>query len=621
MIVRDIDELMVLDDEAHHIHDSKLAWFQSIQDIHNRLLQKGSALALQLDVTATPKHDNGAIFVQTVADYPLVEAISQNVVKHPVLPDAPSRARLTERQSAKYTEKYADYIDLAVIEWRKASTEHEKVGKKAILFVMTDDTRNCDDVADYLTGRYPEFADAVLVIHTKNNGDISEAASGKAKDELESLRKQAAEIDDASSPFKVIVSVMMLKEGWDVRNVTTILGLRPYSAKSNILPEQTLGRGLRKMYPGGLVEYVSVVGTDAFMEFVESIQREGVELERKPMGAGTTAKAPLVVEVDIEDVSKDIEALDIEIPILTPRVYREYKNLAELDSGAFGHQRMLYRQFSEEQQRQIVFKDITTGEVTHTTILDSAGVADYQSVIGYFAQIIMKELRLVSGYDVLYGKVKSFVRDELFDRTVDLDSPNTLRNLSETPVTKTLVETFKRAINDLTVRDRGDAEIRDTIKLRQTRPFVVNDQGYLVPKKSVFNRIIGDRHFELEFASFLERCSDVQSYAKNYLAVHFKLDYVNADGDISNYYPDFLVKLSDVETVVVETKGLADLDVPLKMVRLRQWCEDVNRVQSDVKYAFVYVDQESFETYRPESFRQLLQGFTEYQAQPQTARE
>ena len=120
MIVRYIDELMILDDEAHHIHDSKLAWFQSIQDIHNRLLQKGSALALQLDVTATPRHDNGAIFVQTVVDYPLVEAISQNVVKHPVLPDAPSRAKLAERQSAKYTEKYADYIHLGVIEWRKA---------------------------------------------------------------------------------------------------------------------------------------------------------------------------------------------------------------------------------------------------------------------------------------------------------------------------------------------------------------------------------------------------------------------------------------------------------------------------------------------------------------------
>ena len=65
----------------------------------------------------------------------------------------------------------------------------------------------------------------------------------------------------------------MLKEGWDVKNVTTIVGLRPYTSKSNILPEQTLGRGLRRMYFGEDVnEYVSVVGTDAFLEFVESIK-------------------------------------------------------------------------------------------------------------------------------------------------------------------------------------------------------------------------------------------------------------------------------------------------------------------------------------------------------------
>jgi len=612
MIVRDIDELMILNDEAHHIHDPRMAWFKSIDDIHNRLKQKDSALSMQIDTTATPRHRSGAIFVQTVADYPLVEAISQDVVKHPVLPDAASRAKLVERQSAKFTERYADYIHLGVIEWLKAYEEHEKMGKKAILFVMTDDTRNCDDVANYLEGNYPDLQGAVLVIHTKNNGEISEARSGKDKEELDKLRKQANEIDGWDSPYKAIVSVMMLTEGWDVKNVTTIVGLRAYSAKSNILPEQTLGRGLRKMYPGGLEEYVSVVGTNAFMDFVESIQAEGVELERKPMGEGTRAKTPLVVEVDNENVKKDLDALDIEIPVLTPRIYREYKNLANLDVAALGNTKVAYLSFTEEQQREIVFKDLTTGKVTHTTILDTAGIADYRNVIGYFAQTIMRDLRLISGYDVLYSKVKVFVRDELFDRPVDLESPNTLRNLSELVATKTVIESFKKAINALTVRNKGDAEIRDTIKLRQTRPFVVKDQDYLVPKNSLFNRIIGDSHFELQFAAFLEKCDDVISHSKIYLAVGYKLDYVNADGDISNYYPDFVVKVTDRETFIVETKGQEDLDVPLKMQRLRQWCEDINRVQHDKTFDFVYVDQESFEKYKPTSFRQLIDAFREY---------
>ena len=564
--------------------------------------------------TATPKHSNGAIFVQTVSDYPLVEAISQNIVKHPVLPDAESRAKLVERQSVKYTEKYVDYLNLGVIEWRKAYAEHEKLGKKAILFVMTDNTRNCDDVATYLENRYLDLKDAVLVIHTKQNGEISEATSGRNREELEKLRKQANAIDSSDSPYKAIVSVLMLKEGWDVKNVTTIVGLRAYSAKPNILPEQTLGRGLRLMYAGTEKESVSVIGTEAFMEFVESIKSEGVELERQAMGEGTKPKAPLVVEVDKANVNKDVDALDIEIPILTRRLYREYKSLTDLDVTQFNFTPVTYQELDETLEREIVFKDMTTGEVTHITVLDGSGAADYRSTLGYFAETLRKDLRLVSGYDVLYGKVKDFVQDRLFGETVLLEAPNTLYSLSELPATKTVIETFKRAINDLTVQDRGDAELNETIRVQDTRPFMVKEQESLIPQKSVFNRITGDSHFELEFAAFLENCLDVVSYAKNYPGMPFKLDYINADSDISNYYPDFLVKLTDGRMIVVETKGREDLDVPLKMQRLSQWCEDVNRASTDVTYDFVYVDQESFDVYRPETFQQLLDGFREYKS-------
>ena len=197
-----------------------MAWFKCIQDIHHRLLQKDLRLAIQVDVTATPRHDNGAIFVQTVSDYPLVEAIAQNVVKHPVLPDAVSRAKLAEHKSPIITEKYADYLHLGIEEWRKSYAEHEKLGKKAVLFVMVDDTKNCDEVGGYLEKICPELQGAVLVIHTKNNGEISEALPARARRNWRLLRKQSNEIDTWKSPFKAIVSVLMLKEGWDVRNVT-----------------------------------------------------------------------------------------------------------------------------------------------------------------------------------------------------------------------------------------------------------------------------------------------------------------------------------------------------------------------------------------------------------------
>ncbi len=219
-IVREIDELIVLNDEAHHIHDAKLAWFKSIQDIHNRLVQKGGKLPLQIDVTATPKKENGAIFVQTICDYPLVEAIHQNVVKHPVLPDEVSRAKIQEHPG-KFVQQYQEFIDLGYIEWKKVYDEHIKNGKKPILFVMTDDTTNCDDVAAYLEQTYPELSNAVLTIHTNKSGEISESSSGKSVDELKKLRSQANEIDSLDSKYKAIVSVLMLKEGWACTDVMT----------------------------------------------------------------------------------------------------------------------------------------------------------------------------------------------------------------------------------------------------------------------------------------------------------------------------------------------------------------------------------------------------------------
>jgi len=607
-IVRDVDELVIINDEAHHIHDSDMAWFKSIEDIHNRLLQKGKKLSLQIDVTATPKHTKGGIFVQTISDYALVEAIHQRIVKNPVLPDQASRAKVQERQSSLFTEKYEDFIHLGVEEWRKTYKELEKTGKKSILFIMTDDTKNCDEVAGFLENTYPDLKGAILTIHTNKSGEISENVTGRNKEELMQLRKQANEIDSKESPYKVIVSVLMLKEGWDVKNVTTIVGLRAYSAKSNILPEQTLGRGLRRMFFGrdDVEEYVSVIGTAAFMEFVESIKAEGVELEKRKMDANSNPITPQVIEIDNENPKKDIKALDIEIPILTPRIQREYKNLADLDVSKFKVKKIKIKEFSEQEKREIVFREVVDEKIHHTTVLDTTIEPNYQSAIGFFAQTIMKELRLFGCYDILFEKVKSFVQKELFEKIVDLNDLNILRNLSELEATKTIKETFKKEINNLTVQDVGDTEVKNFIKISDSRPFVVNDKAYLIPKKSVFNKIVGDSQLELEFADFLEKCDDIISFAKNYYEVHFKIDYKNADGSISYYIPDFFVKVNEKNIYIIETKGREDLDDPLKIKRLKQWCEDANERQKKYTYSPLYVKQENWEEYKAKDFTDLI---------------
>ncbi len=103
---------------------------------------------------------------------------------------------------------------------------------------MMNSTGDADDVGDYLQKRYPEyFGDSkLLVIHTDKKGEVS-------KRDFEAARAASREVDYETSSINAIVSVLILREGWDVQNVAVVVGLRPYSSKANILPEQTVGRG------------------------------------------------------------------------------------------------------------------------------------------------------------------------------------------------------------------------------------------------------------------------------------------------------------------------------------------------------------------------------------------
>ncbi|HKN29505.1 MAG TPA: DEAD/DEAH box helicase family protein [Roseiarcus sp.] len=607
-IVREVDDLVVLNDEAHHIHEEN-AWFRAIEDIALKLRQKGRALSAQFDLSATPKHGNGAIFVETVSDYPLVEAIRQGVVKTPVVPDDASRARLNIRQSSEFVERFRDYLHLGYLEWKKSFDELSRVGKKPVMFVMTDDTRNCDAVSDHLQKTYREFAGGTLVIHTKRNGDISESATAQTQKELQKLRAESREIDLPENPTKAIVSVMMLREGWDVQNVTAIVGLRAYSTDAGILPEQTIGRGLRRMFRGADVqEKVSVVGTPKFMEFVESIRNEGVELEVRPMGERAPAFGPMVVEVDRDNPDKNIDRLDVELPVMKARLEREYKNVGQIDPMTMPSRTFALRTFSEEEQRDIVFKQVDDESFSHVTRLDGDIAPTPQNVIGFFVNAIRRDARLVSGFDILYGKLKAFVGERLFGRHVDLEDRNVLRNLSIPEVTQAIRDAFRNAINALIVVDRGDARIQTTRKLSAVGPTMVARQDEYRPKKSVFNRVVGDSSLELDFAASLDQFPDVASFARNSARIAFKIEYQATDGRIADYFPDFIVKTGYREVWIVETKGRIDIEDAPKWRRLVQWCEDATNA-GKVVYRPLFVPEAEWKTSRFASFAEAAAAF------------
>ena len=610
-----IKDLVILNDEAHHIHDSSLAWFKSIEDISNKLkLKNGNGVSLQADYSATPKHNNGAIFVQTICDYPLVEAIKQNVVKSPVLPDEASREKIKEKESSSFIERYRDFIHLGYLEWEQQYSEL-KNHKIPILFVMTMNTNEADQAAAFLESNYPILKKSVLTIHTNNSGEIKEKATSKRdKQELEILRKAADDIDKDDSPYKAVVSVLMLREGWDVRNVTTIVGLRPFGADSKILPEQTIGRGLRKMFSLDIPEKLVVVGTPAFLEFVESLKTEGVEFQYSPMGKGSKGKAPIIIEVDKENKNKDLNYLDISIPQMSPRIYREYKNLEFLDINKFNHKKVILKKFSDEELKEIIFNDIE-GDFSHKTVFKDS-LPDYRNVIGFFTSIILKDSRLVSGFNILYPKVEGFIKYKLFVKEVELTDPQTMRNLSEVLPKEILKTTFKKAIDELTVADKGTAEVKNYISLRLSKPKIAENQPFLIPSKSVFNKIIGDNPFELELASYLEtRFPDVVSFAKNTMGeggINFKMEYQAKDGNIRDYFPDFFVKTAPNKFFILETKGREDFDDVRKIKRLAIWCNDINKVQSEYSYTPVYIKQEKWEKVKNnlKSFQEIISLFT-----------
>ncbi len=610
-VIRDLSDLVVLNDEAHHIHDTDLAWFRTIEDIESRLRQKGGSIAAQFDVTATPKHDSGAIFVDTVCSYPLVEAIKQGVVKTPVVPDAESRRRLREGASDRVAERYADHIKLGYLEWRKKYDEFLRVGKKAVLFVMTAETKDSNEVAEYLERTFPDLDGKVLVIHTKANGFISESDSKRA--ELDRLRKAAAEIDSPLSPYLAVVSVLMLREGWDVKNVVAMVGLRPYGQRAKILPEQTLGRGLRRMFRGDseLMEYVSIVGTEGFMDFVQEISEEGVELEQVPMGPDSTPRQPLVIEVDMNSEEKNIAKLDIEVPVLTPRVTREYRNLVDLDVNRMQKCGLRLREFSPEEARIITFKEAVEGNaVVWTTDLGQDVLPTSQAVISFLTNLFASEMRLVGGKDILYQRMRDYITQHLFDSQVSLTDANVLKNLTDTGVQRRLFDVLKSAVNKLTVEMSESTSIAETLLFSKTRPHVVSHQDFITSKKSVFNRVVGDSNLELLFASFLEECEDIQSYVKNSRSTHFKIEYIAPGGTIANYFPDFVVKESESTMWIVETKGKEDLDVVPKWQRLVAWCADATALDRYGRtFRALYIPERDYLRNPPRTFAEAVSYF------------
>lgn len=610
-MIRDLDELMILNDEAHHVWDDKLAWNQTLQSINDSMLDNGSSISLQVDLTATPKNPNGKIFPHVVSDFPLVEAIALDIVKRPVVPDEASQLKLQANDLEKgIAKKYADHLKLGIQEFKRQYEHFKGSGRKPVMFVMVPVTNDCADVVTFLEND-ELLRGKVYEIHTKADGSISEGATKKNKDELAKMRSTANTMD--TNEYLAIVSVMMLKEGWDVSNITTVIGLRNFTSKGKILPEQALGRGLRKMVKGTRDrEEVLVIGSDAFMEFINELTKEGVVFTRRNITPGDSPEEE-VVEVKVKPPDK-ANPYEIKYPILQPRFIKKERDLGTLDLSKIPN-KIRFRQYSKEELREITWIDKISGEERRKTIFDVNTLPQPQMLIGGITTRIANLLKINSGYDLLYPKVYRFLEHDLFNKKVDLDDWNTIKNISDN--LQFIINTVVEQVNKLPILESESNGIKKWVKISDSSTVEFRSKiGYMVPQKSAFQKIAGDSGFENTFALFLDRARDVKAFAKNYQSKSsakfepLKIEYQKSDGTLANYYPDFFVKINDNLSYIVETKGQQDIDDLLKFARLEQWCDDANKVQDKIQFKCLYIQQKEYEKYELNYFDQLITIFS-----------
>lgn len=583
--------IMILKDEAHHIYSFEKAWKKILLELNKSLIsQYRKGINMELDFTATPKTETGALFPWIIVDFSLKEAIEMNIVKLPLKGLVKGAEEIA---STKAVERYRAWIDAGIRRWREYKDVLRTLSKKPVLFFQCSENKEADEIFEYLNSTVPDLKDKVLLIHTDSTGNI-------LKKDLPKARESAKRIDELENPYEAIVSTMMLNEGWDVRNVNVIVGLRSYTSKRKVLPEQVIGRGLRKMFPeedaniDKSINVLEVIGPPGLIDILEELEtQEGIKFAEFDTGKSINLTT---IFVDENKLDKDIE-----IPILSPRILiREfYLSEAEVDNLPS----LAIPLENKVLEMEYVAVDMLKGMEVITRKWDLPVPQDSKSVIAYYTDQILKQLKISGAFASFYPIVKKYVVEKLFTQEIDLEDPRVLYKLSSPEIQEQLISLFVNAFRDRTFSEREPQKV-DTVKLSNIKPFVWSKLVYPA-NKSIFNYVPCDSNFEVDFAKFLDRAEDVEAFTKIVVKIGFFIEYISEENLRRYYYPDFLVKLTDGEYWLIETKGLIDLEVAHKDKRAKQWCEDATSLTGN-KWTFIRVNQEDFEKYRFKSVKEMI---------------
>jgi len=275
-----LPDLVVLMDEAHRYYAS--AGAKAINDLKP---------VLGIELTATPKTVGAKPrpFANIVYHYPLSSALNDGYVKIPAV--ATRKDFRADQYSADELEKIKledgiHHHEYVKVELETYARSHAVKAVKPFMLVVAQDTSHASAIkayiesCDFFAGRYQG---RVIEVHSKLSGEESDESM---------QRLLAVEHDEAT---EVVIHVNKLKEGWDVTNLYTIVPLR--ASASEILTEQTIGRGLRLPYGKrtgvDAVDRLCIIAHDRFQEIIDrSKDEQSIIRETVYIGAGDDVQIP-----------------------------------------------------------------------------------------------------------------------------------------------------------------------------------------------------------------------------------------------------------------------------------------------------------------------------------------
>lgn len=604
--------LMVLNDEAHHVWDPDSAWNEALSFLDAAMRERtGSGLVAQLDFSATPKDNKGNLFKHIICDAPLGEAVDAGIVKTPIIGRGQG---LHEGVGDNAADIYQEHLNVGYQRWCKSKEEWEKSGKKALMFVMCSDTTAADQIAQRMNTDplYAELNGKTINLHTNLKGKLKKRGKGHnvyyefiedeneiSDEDLKELRKLSRELDEDTSPYRCIVSVLMLREGWDVRNVTTIVPLRPYSSKANILPEQTLGRGLRRMtLPGQAAEVVTVVEHSAFT----SLYKDELAQEGLPIEVVDVDKVPrTTVSIFPDAEHKDLQGLDLQIPRLTAA----YTILPQLEEISFDEVKKAFARFQplplgEPKTAEIEYegRHLLTNEIIEQMKIKLPLLHSGVGAVSFFREELERITKVRGTHPKLAPLIQRFLEEVLFTEKTSLFDQRLISRLSDHDVREHIRAVFVPLIRKKTTHIQKRSKTEEPISVTAWRPFQVSHSERhptLAAERTPFNLVPCNHNFEVALVRFAERAPDVAAFAKNAGPQALHIDYLAGGGRLAFYTPDFIIRKTDGTYLLAETKGREDLDVPAKARAAVEWCKSASA--QGIKWSYLYLPEKIFQSF------------------------